>query len=77
MYELMMQQFEAAKIDESREAMVVQVINPATLPDYKYKPKTSQIILLGILAGLCLGMTWVLIVDYFETMKKVFEQKSS
>jgi uncharacterized protein involved in exopolysaccharide biosynthesis len=69
-YELMMQQFEAAKIDESREATVVQIIDPASPPDYKYKPKRIQILLLGIFAGLCLGMTWVLFADYFEAMKR-------
>jgi uncharacterized protein involved in exopolysaccharide biosynthesis len=76
MYELMMQQFEVAKIDESREAMVVQVIDPATPQDYKYKPKRGQIILLGILVGLCAGITWVLVSDYIDTMKKALEQKS-
>ncbi|MDR3166065.1 MAG: hypothetical protein LBU13_10860 [Synergistaceae bacterium] len=76
MYEIMMQQFEAAKVDESREAMVVQVIDPASPPDYKYKPKRSQIVLLGLLVGLGFGMTWVLIADYIQTMRKDFKQRS-
>jgi uncharacterized protein involved in exopolysaccharide biosynthesis len=76
MYEIMMQQFEAAKVDESREAMVVQVIDPATAPDYKYKPKRGRIILGGILAGFCIGMMWVLFSDYVKTMRKYFGQKS-
>jgi uncharacterized protein involved in exopolysaccharide biosynthesis len=72
----MMQQFESAKIDESREAMVVQIIDPATPPDYKFKPRRAQIILLGVLIGLCAGITWVMIVDYVETMRKDFKQRS-
>jgi uncharacterized protein involved in exopolysaccharide biosynthesis len=75
MYELMLQQFEAAKVDESREAMVVRVIDPATPPDYKYKPKRAHIILLGVSIGLFLGMTWVLVADYVETMKRAFAQR--
>jgi uncharacterized protein involved in exopolysaccharide biosynthesis len=70
MYEIMMQQFEIAKIDESREAMVVQVIDIARPPDYKYKPKRGQIITLGVLVGLCAGLMWVLVTDYIDTMKK-------
>jgi uncharacterized protein involved in exopolysaccharide biosynthesis len=76
MYEMMMQQFETAKIDESREATVIQVIDLATPPDYKYKPKRALITLLGILGGLGLGLTWVLSVDSIEAMRKDFEQKS-
>jgi uncharacterized protein involved in exopolysaccharide biosynthesis len=77
MYEMMMRQFEAAKIDESREAIAVQVIDPAAPPDYKYKPKRGRIILLALLAGLCAGMVWVLSADYMAAMKKVFEGKPS
>ena len=74
MYELMMQQFEAAKVDESREAMVVQVIDSATPPDYKYKPKRALIILLGVLAGLCVGMTWVLFADYIKPRENILRK---
>jgi uncharacterized protein involved in exopolysaccharide biosynthesis len=76
MYELMLQQFEVAKVDESRETMVVQVIDPAIPPDYKYKPKRGRIILLGVLVGLGVGLTWALVADYVETMKKDFERRS-
>ncbi|MDR2527459.1 MAG: hypothetical protein LBD04_00355 [Synergistaceae bacterium] len=74
MYELMLKQFEAAKIDESREAMVVQVVDPATPPDYKFKPKRALIVVFATLLGLCLGMLWALFADYVEAMKKDPEQ---
>jgi uncharacterized protein involved in exopolysaccharide biosynthesis len=75
MYELMMKQFEAAKIDEAREAMVVQIVDPAAPPDYKFKPKRALIIVVATLLGLCLGMLWTLWANYIETMKKDPEQK--
>jgi uncharacterized protein involved in exopolysaccharide biosynthesis len=75
MYELMLKQFEAAKIDESREAMVVQIVDPATPPDYKFKPKRAMIVAFATLLGLCLGMLWALWADYIEAMKKDPEQK--
>jgi uncharacterized protein involved in exopolysaccharide biosynthesis len=74
MYELMLKQFEAAKIDESREAMVVQVVDPAAPPDYKFKPKRALIVVFATLLGLCLGMLWALFADYIEAMKKDPEQ---
>jgi uncharacterized protein involved in exopolysaccharide biosynthesis len=77
MYELMLRQFEVAKVDESREAMVVQVIDPATSPDYKYKPRRSLIVLLGIMSGLCVSTLWILFTDYIETMREYFARQAS
>jgi uncharacterized protein involved in exopolysaccharide biosynthesis len=76
MHEIMIQQFETAKVDESRETMIVQVVDSATPPDYKYKPKRAQIVLLGVLMGLFVGMTWVWSADCIETMRKDFKQRS-
>ena len=75
MYELMLRQFEAAKIDESREAMVVQVIDPAEPPDYKFKPKRAMIVIAATLLGLCLGVAWAVFADHIESMKKDPERK--
>jgi uncharacterized protein involved in exopolysaccharide biosynthesis len=75
MYELMLKQFEAAKIDEAREAMVVQIVDPAAPPDYKFKPKRALIIVVATLLGLCLGMLWSLWAHYIEGVKKDPEQK--
>ncbi|MDR1472216.1 MAG: hypothetical protein LBS75_06810 [Synergistaceae bacterium] len=74
MYEIMLKQFEVAKIDESREAMVVQVVDSAMPPDYKFKPKRAKIVAVATLAGLCLGMLWAIWSDYIEAMKKDPEQ---
>ncbi|MDR1379397.1 MAG: hypothetical protein LBJ36_10160 [Synergistaceae bacterium] len=75
MYELILKQLEAAKIDEAREAMVVQIIDPAIPPDYKFKPKRAQIIVIATLLGLCLGVLWALWANYLEVVKKDPEQK--
>jgi uncharacterized protein involved in exopolysaccharide biosynthesis len=75
MYELMFRQFEAAKIDESREVMAVQIVDSATPPDHKYKPKIIQILAVGMLIGLCLGMFWAILSDYISAIKKDPEQK--
>jgi capsule polysaccharide export protein KpsE/RkpR len=74
MYELMIKQFEAAKIDESREAMVVQIVDPATPPDYKFKPRRALIVIFATLLGLCLGMLWAMFANYVEISKQDPEQ---
>ncbi len=69
MYDLMLRQLEAAKIDEAREAMPLQIIDPAIPPDDIFKPKKLQIVMLGMLFGLCLSVTLVLFADYMATIK--------
>jgi uncharacterized protein involved in exopolysaccharide biosynthesis len=45
--ELFAKQFELAKVDESREGAVIQIIDVAGPPDHKAKPKRSQWALIG------------------------------
>ena len=75
MYELMLKQFEAAKLDEANEAIVVQVLDPATPPDYKFKPKRAAIMVFSALAGLCLGMLWVMGDFYFRNAREALRMK--
>jgi uncharacterized protein involved in exopolysaccharide biosynthesis len=52
MVELLTKQFEAAKNDEARDAAIIQVVDKATPPDFKSKPKRSvMVILTGLIAG--------------------------
>jgi uncharacterized protein involved in exopolysaccharide biosynthesis len=69
MYEMMFKQFETAKIDESRETMIVQVLDPAVPPDYKFKPGRALIVVFATLLGLCLGMLLALLMEYIDAMK--------
>lgn len=43
LFELFSRQFEAARLDESREGGLIQVVDPATPPEYKSKPKRAFI----------------------------------
>jgi tyrosine-protein kinase Etk/Wzc len=43
-FELLAKQFELAKIDEAREGAIIQVVDPAVLPDKKSFPKISLIV---------------------------------
>src|SRR6266851_3456451 len=52
LYELLAKQFELAKIDEAKDATVVQVMDKAIEPDRKSKPRRALIVLLTILVAL-------------------------
>lgn len=57
LFELFAKQYEIARIDESREGALVQVVDPATVPEYKSKPKRAFIgIVATVLSLLVIGM---------------------
>ncbi len=51
LFELFTKQFEIARIDESREGAVIQVLDPAEPPELKSQPKKAQIAMLTTLAS--------------------------
>jgi len=60
LFDMLSRQFEAARLDESRDAPVLQVIDPASYPDMKSSPKRSLIMLGGLLLGFFASCIWVL-----------------
>lgn len=59
LFELFSKQFELAKVDEAREGAVIQVLDPAEIPERKTKPRKAMI---AILATLAAGFTLLLFV---------------
>ena len=64
--DLFAKQFEAAKIDESREGSVIQVIDPAVPPELKSKPKKA---LIAVLATLASGFALLLFVFVRQALR--------
>lgn len=58
-YEILAKQFEAAKIDEAKNAPVIQVIDEAVQSERKSRPHRAVIVLLTTLAGFILAIIWV------------------
>jgi tyrosine-protein kinase Etk/Wzc len=61
LFELLARQYEAARLDESREAPVLQVVDHALVPDKKSWPPRVLLILVGAVVGAFLGAVWVLL----------------
>jgi uncharacterized protein involved in exopolysaccharide biosynthesis len=56
LFELFSKQFELARVDESREGGLIQVIDVAQLPERKSRPKRSYFALAGLALGLIVGV---------------------
>lgn len=50
-FAMLAKQYELAKIDEARDASIIQVLDHAVVPDHKSKPKRLYIVLLSIVAA--------------------------
>jgi uncharacterized protein involved in exopolysaccharide biosynthesis len=55
MFDLLMKQYEAARLDEAKDAAIIQVVEPAIEPDHKSSPKRALIVVLCTVAGLLTG----------------------
>ena len=51
LFELLSKQYEIARLEEARDAAVIQVVDPAVPPRKKYKPRRVLITLGAVVAG--------------------------
>jgi len=58
-YEYLVQQFEAAKIQEAKEIPTVRVLDAALVPTKKSFPPRAVIVVLGTMLGIAFAMTWI------------------
>jgi uncharacterized protein involved in exopolysaccharide biosynthesis len=61
LYELLAKQYELARIDEAKDATVIQVMDRAIEPDLKSKPKRTQIVLLSAFLALVVSIIWAFV----------------
>jgi uncharacterized protein involved in exopolysaccharide biosynthesis len=61
LYDVLARQYEAARIDEAKQAPLIQVVDNATVPDRKTWPPRGLLTVAAGMAGLVLASAWVLI----------------
>jgi capsule polysaccharide export protein KpsE/RkpR len=66
LYGLLLQQYEAAKLDEAKEATVVQVVDKAVPPEKKVKPKRVLMVVLAGIIGFFLSVFAAFLMEYRE-----------
>lgn len=74
LFELFAKQYEVAKIDEAREGAVIQVLDPAQIPEKKSKPKKAQI---AIMATLGSGFALLLYVFIRQALRNAGQSPES
>jgi tyrosine-protein kinase Etk/Wzc len=74
MFELFAKQFELAKVDESREGAVIQVLDIAEPPERKAKPKKAMI---AVITALASGFTLLLFVFIRSALKNASQDEET
>jgi len=71
-YKTLLQMYEQAKLEEAREGIFVQVIDPPVVPDMKFKPKRALMVLVAAFTS---GFMAVFIVFFMEWVHTLKEEK--
>jgi uncharacterized protein involved in exopolysaccharide biosynthesis len=71
LYELLVKQYEGARLDVSREVSLIQVLDPANIPERKLKPRRAFIVISAAIASLLVMLMYTfghaLVVRYLQT----------
>jgi uncharacterized protein involved in exopolysaccharide biosynthesis len=63
LYELLAKQYEMAKLDEARDAVVIQIIDKAVQPERKVKPKKATIVALSTFVGFLVSILVTFVIE--------------
>jgi uncharacterized protein involved in exopolysaccharide biosynthesis len=74
LYELLAKQYEVAKIDEAKNATLVQILDRAEPPERKSKPRRWLISLLLALTAGFMAVIWVFFREALSRARKDSEQ---
>jgi len=69
LFDMLSRQYEAARLDEARDAPVLQVLDPASYPDTKSSPVRSYYMLGGLIFGFLMGCIWVLTREHIQELR--------
>jgi len=75
LYEFMLKQYEAAKIDEGKDATIIQVIDKAEPPERRFKPQRTRMVLIAGVVGFFLSIFAVFFMEYAEKSSSNPENK--
>jgi uncharacterized protein involved in exopolysaccharide biosynthesis len=69
LFDMLLKQYDAARLDEANEAAIIQVVEPAIEPDRKSSPKRAQIVLISTAFGLLAGCLLVPVLWWTEKLR--------
>lgn len=68
-FDILARQFEVAKLDEAKEGSLIQVVDPAIVPDKRSFPKRTLIVLGATAFGFICGVAFALLANAFDRIK--------
>ena len=68
LFEQISRQYELARVDEAREGALIQVIDPATQPEKKSKPKRARWALLAMAAAALAWTVWIVAAERWRRL---------
>jgi len=71
LYEILAKQYEIARLDEAKDASMIQVLDPAVQPERKFKPARAIIVILSAILAFIVGAIWVLLVDARDRFRAI------
>ncbi len=60
LYELLARQYEAARLDEAKDASIIQMLDPALEPEQQVRPKRIMLVLVSMLVALLAAIAYAL-----------------
>jgi tyrosine-protein kinase Etk/Wzc len=70
LFELIARQYESARLDESREAPLLQVVDQAKTPDKKSGPPRALLLLASCVIGAFAGASWIIVKHYIARLQQ-------
>jgi tyrosine-protein kinase Etk/Wzc len=64
LFDLLLKQYDVAKLDEAKDAAVVQVVEPAIAPERKSAPNRGSTVMIFTLLGVVAACSYLFITDY-------------
>lgn len=77
LYEILMKQFEAAKLDESRDAALVQIIEKAEAPETRVAPQRRKMVLNAGIVSFLISIVFVLLAHFYTETVNSPENKAA
>lgn len=62
-YEFLAKQYELTKIDEAKDASVIQVLDKAIIPDHRSGPKRKMIVLVSVFVAFLTAIFWAVVTE--------------
>lgn len=70
--DLLVRQYDAAKLDEAKEAAVIQVVEPAIPPEQRSSPHRTSIILTFAILGFLVACSYLYVCNFFRSNPEVY-----